>query len=65
MAGLLSDRFFAEDSSDIPIRFDDDPEPRDPRPFYAFEEGELEEMLKQTKNNSAPGTSGIGWSLLK
>ena len=65
MAGLLSARFFAEESSDIPIKFVDDPEPREPRPFYAFEEGELEEMLKQTKNNSAPGTSGIGWSLLK
>ena len=65
MAGLLLARFFVEESSDIPIKFEDDPEPRDPRPFYAFEEGELEEMLKQTKNNSAPGTSGIGWSLLK
>ena len=65
MAGLLSDWFFAEESSDIPIKFDDDPEPQDPRPFHAFEEGELEEMLKQTKNNSAPGTLGIGWSLLK
>ena len=65
MAGLLSDWFFAEESSAIPIKFNDDPEPRDPRPFFAFEEGELEEMLKQTKNNSALGTSGIGWSLLK
>ena len=65
MAGLLSARFFAEESSNVPIRFKDDPEPRDPRPFYAFEEGELEEMLKQTKNNSAPGTLGIRWSLLK
>ena len=58
-------RFFAEESLDIPIKFEDDPEPRDARPFYAFEEGELEEMLKQTKNNSTLGTSGIGWSLLK
>ena len=65
MAGLLSTWFFAEDSSDIPIKFTDDPEPHKTRPFHAFKEGELEEMLKQTKNNSAPGTSGIGWSLLK
>ena len=65
MAGLLSARFFAEESADILIKFDDDPEPHDPRPFYAFKEGELEEMLKQTKNNSAPGSSGIGWFLLK
>ena len=65
MAGLLSARFFVEESSNILIKFEDDPEPRKPRPFYAFEEGELEEMLKQTKNNSAPGTSGIRWSLLK
>ena len=33
MAGLLSDRFFAEESSDILFKFDDDPEPHDPRPF--------------------------------
>ena len=65
MAGLLSVRFFAEESSNIPIKFEDDPKPHEPRPFHAFKEGELEEMLKQTKNNSAPGTSGIGWSLLK
>ena len=65
MAGLLSARFFMEESSNIPINFEDDPEPRNPRPFHTFEEGELEEMLKQMKNNSAPGTSGIGWSLLK
>ena len=65
MAGLLSAQFFAEDSSGVPITFNDDPDPRDSQPFFAFEEGELEEMLKQTKNNSSPGTSGIGWSLLK
>ena len=65
MAGILSTRFFAEESLNIPIKFNDDPEPRDPRPFHAFEEEELEEMLKQTKNNSTPGMSGVGWFLLK
>ena len=65
MAGLLSLCFFTEESLDIPNTFEDDPEPQSPRPFHAFKAGELEEILKQMKNNSTPGTSGIGWFLLK
>jgi hypothetical protein len=33
--------------------------------FTPFTESELDELLRQTANKSAPGSSGIGWSLLK
>ena len=64
MADLLSDRFFAK-SNIIPLRFPDDPPPRPPRPFTDFSTEEIERLLKDTKNSSAPGESGIGYLLLK
>jgi hypothetical protein len=65
MASLLLARFFAEEGVHIPTSFHDDPPPLPPRPFHAFSESELEPLLKATANKSTPGSSGIGWSLLK
>ena len=65
IAGLLSQHFFAEDNTFIPTHFHDDPPPLLPRAFHPFTQSELEDMLTLTKNNSAPGSSGIGWFLLK
>jgi hypothetical protein len=65
LASLLSARFFAEEGEPIPTHFADDPEPRPVRPFTPFSESELDKLLRQTANKSAPGSSGIGWSMLK
>jgi hypothetical protein len=65
MASLLSTRFFTEEGDPIPTRFHDDPPPRTPHTFHKFSEEELTPLLKATANKSAPGSSGIGWSLLK
>lgn len=64
MADLLSARFFAKPNI-IPMRFPNDPVPRPPRPFVEFSTEEIEQLLKETKNSSAPGESGIGYLLLK
>jgi hypothetical protein len=65
MASLLSARFFAEEAVPIPHRFHDDLEPRPARAFVPFDEEEVEVLLRMMANKLAPGTSGIGWSLLK
>ena len=65
IVSLLSERFFAEDMGMIPLRFHDDPPPCVERPWAPFGEGKLWELLRKTKNNSVPGTSGIGWFLIK
>jgi hypothetical protein len=65
MALLLSDRFFAEEDTPIPTHFHDDPAAMPTCPFMTFSKVELTLLLKATANNSAPGSSGIGWSLLK
>jgi hypothetical protein len=65
MASLLSVRFFAEEGTPIPTTFPDDPPAREMRPFTLFVEEELHSLLRSTANKSAPGSSSIGWSLLK
>jgi hypothetical protein len=65
MASLLSARFFAEEADPIPLQFHDDPAPRPARAFAPFDEEEVGVLLRLTANKSVPGTSGIGWSLLK
>jgi hypothetical protein len=65
MATLLSERFFAEEGAPIPTSFPDDPPPRPARPFHPFNEEEITPLIKATSNKSAPGSSGIDWSLLK
>jgi hypothetical protein len=65
MASLLSTRFFVEEGAPIPTTFHDDPAPRESREFLPFGESELYDLLRTTANKSAPGSSGIGWSLLK
>jgi hypothetical protein len=65
IASLLSARFFAEEGTPIPTTFEDDPAPRATRTFLPFGESELFSLLRTTANKSAPGSSGIGWSLLK
>ena len=64
MADLLSTCFFAEPNI-IPLRFPDDPPPHSPRPFVDFSTEEIECLLKDTKNSSALGESGISYLLLK
>jgi hypothetical protein len=65
MASLLSARFFAEVGLPIPTSFEDDPSPWEVRPFAPFGEHELLSLLRAMANKSAPGSSGIGWSMLK
>jgi hypothetical protein len=65
MASLLSAHFFAEEGTHIPTSFHNDPPPLPPHPFHPFTEVELELLLRATTNKSAPGSSGIGWNLLK
>jgi hypothetical protein len=65
MASLLSARFFAEEGTHIPTSFEDNPAPQETREFLPFGESELFDLLRVTSNKSAPGSSGIGWDLLK
>ena len=65
MAELLSKRFFAPARDNIPTRFPDNPEPLPTRPFEPLNGPELESLLKEMSNSSAPGTSGISYELLK
>ena len=65
MADMLADRFFAPDRGPIPTTFEDDPIPREERSHKEFGKEELERLLKETSNSSAPGSSGIGWLLVK
>ena len=65
MANMLADRFFAPDRGPIPTTFEDDPAPRPKCPHEEFGTEELEHLLKETSNSLAPGSSGIGWLLIK
>ena len=65
ISSLLCERFFAEDNGSIPLHMHDDPPLQDVCAWLAFGDGELWELLRETKNNSAPSTSGVGWFLLK
>jgi hypothetical protein len=65
MASLLSTRFFAEEGTPIPTSFPDDPPAKEPCPFAPFGKAELHSLLRTTTNKSVPGSSGIGWGLLK
>jgi hypothetical protein len=65
LASLLSSRFFAKEGEPIPTHFPDDPVPHPVQLFTPFSESELDKLLRQTANKSAPGSSGIGWSMLK
>jgi hypothetical protein len=65
MASLLSARFFVEVTTPIPTNFHDDPPAREPCLFAQFGEEEMHALLRATANKSVPGSSGIGWSLLK
>ena len=65
MSNMLSERFFAQLGSHIPTHFADDPTARTRRSFHLFEEDELWRQLVATSNTSAPGSSGIGWLIIK
>lgn len=65
MADMLVDRFFAPYRGPIPTRFEDDLEAREEHPHKEFGMEELERLLKETSNSSTPGSSGIGWLLVK
>ena len=65
MADMLADRFFAPDKGPIPTTFKDDPAPRPEHPHEEFGTEELEHLLKETSNSLAPGSSGIGWLLIR
>lgn len=65
MADTLSERFFTEEREPIPLNFVDDPPQRKRRIFPPLTEDEVERPLKATANKTAPGSSGIGWKMLK
>jgi hypothetical protein len=65
MSDILSERFFTKAREDIPTSFTDDPPAAVTRDFPPFNVEEIFDLLKQTANKSAPGSSGIGWELLK
>jgi hypothetical protein len=65
MSELLSERFFTNARNDIPTSLPDDPTPVPTCDFPPFAKEELYDLLKQTANKLAPGSSGIGWELLK
>jgi Reverse transcriptase (RNA-dependent DNA polymerase) len=65
VAGVLARCFFVEAREDIPLHFPDDPPAHPSRRFHRISEEECWEQLRVTANTSAPGDSGIGWSLLK
>ena len=65
MAEMLAECFFAEEGQPIPLSFSDDPPQRHIREFVPLVNEELERQLKLTSNTSAPGSSGIGWLILK
>jgi hypothetical protein len=54
-----------EEGNHIPAHFEDDPEWCPVQHFKVFGIAELECLLRETSNKSAPGTLGIGWILLK
>ncbi len=65
IAGALSKRFFAEIRDPIPLHFPDDPPAHTPRDFATLDKDEVFTLLKATTNQSAPGSSGFGWQVLK
>ena len=65
MANILSKRFFAKDTGQVPMDLPDDPEPREAQEHVPITEQETLKMLMETSNSSAPGFSGIGYQLLK
>lgn len=65
MSNMLSDRFFAILGDPIPTSFLDNPPARARRVFHLFNTSELWDLLASTSNLSAPGSSGIGWLLIK
>lgn len=65
MTDLLADCFFARDLGTTPPHFDDDPPPRPTCPFAPITKDKVFALLAHTKNTSTPGSSGIGWDLLK
>jgi hypothetical protein len=62
---LLADTFFPRTAPHAQIITDFDPPRRPARPFPDFTLEELVEALKGTSNTSAPGSSGIGYQLIK
>lgn len=62
---MLSERFFATPGAPIPTVFSDDLPRQDRREFHPFNTSELWDLLATTSNTSAPGSSGIGWLLIK
>ena len=65
MANILSKRFFAKDTGQVPLDLPDDPEPREVWEHVPITEQETLKMLMEMSNSSAPGFSGIGYQLLK
>jgi hypothetical protein len=64
MTDILSRRFFSADTGRIATNHEDDPPPRPERTFEPFSNEELEELLKGA-GNTAPGKSGISWTIVR
>jgi hypothetical protein len=65
MTQAFRSRFFPSDSLPVAPHQEGDPLPRTTRPHTSITEAEIKEGLTDTSNTSAPGPSGIGYSLIK
>ena len=65
MSAALQQRFFVTDRPQVEPLQPDDPPPLPSRDFIPITEEEIMAAIAPTSNKSAPGSSGIGYSLLK
>ena len=65
MSAALQQRFFITDRPQVAPLQPDDPPPLPPCDFTPITEEEITAAIAPTSNKSAPGSSGIGYTLLK
>ena len=65
MSAALQQRFFVTDRPQVAPLQPDDPPPLPPRDFTPITEEEITAAIAPTSNKSTPGSSGIGYALLK
>jgi len=65
MSATLQQRFFVTDHPQVAPIQPDDPEPLPPHDFPPITEEKIMAAIALTSNKSAPGSSGINYTLLK
>jgi len=65
MSAALQQRFFVTDRPQVAPIQPDDPTPLPPHDFPPITEEEIQAAIAPTSNKSAPGSSGINYTLLK